>query len=216
MATKTYTSVAAVRRAWVRLGCAAAGGGGGAGAGGEGGVDLEALLVATGDLAAGDPGVLRSVGAWLARYGGAVARHRLVAKLMAAPTSRRGIGVMVSHALAGGAMGELVLVQRACGDEVELDGEVDVSGLAAHDVVMRANVFLRERLMRKGDLRCSIVEVLRHDVKGSVHAAAELARLTSTTRAAVNKALRALYLEGDVVIRVRPGSRRDYEVSLAR
>ncbi|MCX5688833.1 MAG: hypothetical protein NTV94_03420 [Planctomycetota bacterium] len=139
-----------------------------------------------------------------------------MAKLMAGPAARRGVGVMVSHALAGGAMGELVLVQRACGEVGALDELVDGAGVMAHDAVMRANPFLRERLMRKGDLRCSIVEVLRHDVEGSVHAAAELARLTGTTRAAVNKALRALYLEGEVVIRLRAASRRDYEVKLAR
>ena len=91
--------------------------------------------------------------------------------------------------------------------------EYDPTMVQPEPRVLSMNPWLRDRAIRKGDLRCSILESLRFDAPGSVPSAATLARLTGTTRAAVNKALRFLYAEGDVTIRLREGSRRDYEVA---
>lgn len=70
--------------------------------------------------------------------------------------------------------------------------------------ILRHNPGYRDRLLRKGDLRCSIVEALRLDTP---HAEAPselaLARLCGATRAAVRKSLRSLELENDAVMAPR-------------
>lgn len=72
------------------------------------------------------------------------------------------------------------------------------------------------RVIRKGDLRCSILEALRHDTQnGSVDSEAQLARLCSATRAATSKALNSLVQEGAVVIQ-RPANTRSHSVALAQ
>lgn len=73
---------------------------------------------------------------------------------------------------------------------------------------------LRDRLIRKGDLRVSILETLRHDTGGSVKSESELARLVGATRAAVRRAVRALEREGEVVIAPKAKNRRDTEIRL--
>ena len=65
-----------------------------------------------------------------------------------------------------------------------------------------------ERIVRKGDLRCSILLTLRHDVPGStVESEMALARLCSANRLAVHKALDDLEYEGYELREQDPGSR---------
>jgi len=78
--------------------------------------------------------------------------------------------------------------------------------------VLAHNPTYRDRIVRKGDLRCSIIESLRHDAPRGVRSEAELARLAGATRAAVRKALESLVLEGDV--RVFERNARDRGVEL--
>lgn len=72
----------------------------------------------------------------------------------------------------------------------------------------------RERLVRKGDLRCSIVEVLRLDFAGVASSVAALTRACGSTRAGLERALDALVREGAVTVRAAAGSKRDREVVL--
>ena len=179
-------------------------------------VDLERLVVDAGALTGTDPG-LPSPGVmagWLARYGLAVAKHRLAAIIATVPMHRRGgTAAIVAAAIDAGGPPDLSLALRACGTRA---GDLpDPTPPPPEHRVLASNPWLRDRMLRKGDLRCSIVECLRFDVQGVVPSCATLATLTGTTRAAVIKALRSLYAEGDVTIRPREGSRRDYEVRLA-
>lgn len=73
----------------------------------------------------------------------------------------------------------------------------------------------RERIIRKGDLRTSIVETLRRDVASHVVSSeSALTRLSGATRTAVRKALKALELEGAVVVGREPVNERDHPVRL--
>tara|TARA_E500000318_G_scaffold14854_5_gene14972 strand:+ start:125328 stop:126065 length:738 start_codon:yes stop_codon:yes gene_type:complete len=75
----------------------------------------------------------------------------------------------------------------------------------------------RERVIRKGDLRVSIIETLRRDVPGhSVASEAALSRLSGATRAAVRKALDALRLEGVIGLGRDAMNERDHPVTLRR
>lgn len=82
--------------------------------------------------------------------------------------------------------------------------------------VMEQNPTLRDRALRKGDLRTSIMESLLHERAGRADSAAQLARLSGATRAAVRKALARLVAEGEVVLEPRPGNQRDVQVRLRR
>ena len=67
--------------------------------------------------------------------------------------------------------------------------------------LLEHNPELRERIIRKGDLRVSIIETLRRDIPGgSAPSEVALANLSGATRAAVRKALAALHLEGVVTV----------------
>lgn len=80
------------------------------------------------------------------------------------------------------------------------------------DWILRENPGYRDRIIRKGDLRVSIIESLRHDTAEGVAASeSQLARLAGANRSAVRKALEALAMEGAVAI--EPG-RRDHPVRL--
>jgi hypothetical protein len=179
-------------------------------------LDLERLIVdgvavAGGDRANPSPEVIAG---WLGRYGMATARHRLAAIATSLPAAARGgLARVLVAAIEAGGPADLALAVRACG--IASAGLPDPTPPPPEQRVLAANPWLRDRLLRKGDLRCSIVESLRFDAGGSVPSCATLATLTGTTRAAVIKALRCLYAEGDVTIRPRAGSRRDYEVRLA-
>jgi hypothetical protein len=82
--------------------------------------------------------------------------------------------------------------------------------------VLARNPHLRDRGLRKGDLRCSIVESLRRDTPdGSVRSESELARLCAANRSAVRKALASLIREGEVEAGPRPNA-RDHSVRLRR
>lgn len=77
------------------------------------------------------------------------------------------------------------------------------------------NTEYRERVIRKGDLRVSIIETLRRDVPGHIVASeAALSRLSGATRAAVRKALAALRLEGVIALGTDAMNERDHPVSL--
>jgi hypothetical protein len=80
--------------------------------------------------------------------------------------------------------------------------------------VLEHNPSLQQRLVRKGDLRCSILESLRWDSGGTAKSEAELARLTGATRAAVRKSLVALVCEGELTVARHVGNRRDNVVTL--
>jgi hypothetical protein len=58
--------------------------------------------------------------------------------------------------------------------------------------ILEKNPSFRDRAIRKGDLRCSVLESLRWDSTGIVRSESELARLSGATRAGVRKALAAL------------------------
>lgn len=63
--------------------------------------------------------------------------------------------------------------------------------------ILKRNPQYRDRALRKGDLRCSIIEVLKRDTEGGfVSSESELARLCSANRIAVRRAIDDLAIEG--------------------
>lgn len=80
--------------------------------------------------------------------------------------------------------------------------------------VQRANPEFRDRLVRRGDLRCSIVTVLRHDAHGQARSEAAIARLCGASRAGLRKALDALVREGEVERLPRLPRSRDQGIRL--
>ena len=81
--------------------------------------------------------------------------------------------------------------------------------------VLDRNPDLRDRIIRKGDLRASILESLRWDTPdGSAPSEMALTRLTGATRAGVRAALDALLLAGAVTVGVNPVNDRDHPVRL--
>lgn len=82
--------------------------------------------------------------------------------------------------------------------------------------VRAANPAFHARIVRQGDLRCSIIESLRLDARGMVDSENALARLSGATRAALRHALDSLAREGDIIRSPRGGHRRDHAVCLAR
>lgn len=66
-------------------------------------------------------------------------------------------------------------------------------------LIRKHNPSLLPRLIRRGDLRCSILEVFRFDLDGQASTISELARLTRATRPAVYEAVESLIAEGDLV-----------------
>jgi hypothetical protein len=80
--------------------------------------------------------------------------------------------------------------------------------------MLERNPDLHDRLLRRGDLRCSVVETLRRDLNGRAASSAQLARLCGVTRAAARAAIESLIAEGEVLIVDDPGSRRDHPVVL--
>lgn len=78
--------------------------------------------------------------------------------------------------------------------------------------ILQENPGYRDRIIRKGDLRVSILESLRYDTPdGAARSESELARLAGANRSAVRKALAALVLEGAVAI---SSEGRDHSVRL--
>ena len=81
--------------------------------------------------------------------------------------------------------------------------------------LLRHNPDFRERIVRKGDLRVSILETLRRDVLGSVAPSeSALTRLSGATRTAVRKALASLEMEGAVKIGAHRHNDRDTPIQL--
>lgn len=82
--------------------------------------------------------------------------------------------------------------------------------------LLQHNPAFRDRIIRKGDLRASIIETLRWDVpEAGAVSESELARLCGATRVAVRNALKSLQLEGAVVLNDARTNRRDNSVRLA-
>lgn len=81
--------------------------------------------------------------------------------------------------------------------------------------LLTQNPEFRERIIRKGDLRCSILESLRLDTNGMVRSEADLARLSGATRAAVRKSVAALIKEGEVRIVETPADARSHGIALS-
>ncbi|MBL8877452.1 MAG: hypothetical protein JNM86_16805 [Phycisphaerae bacterium] len=80
--------------------------------------------------------------------------------------------------------------------------------------LLEQNPTLVSRVVRKGDLRASILESLRLDANGEARSESEVARLSGASRAAVGAALKALVLEGAVRVLPREVNRRDHRVVL--
>lgn len=70
------------------------------------------------------------------------------------------------------------------------------------------------RIIRRGDLRASVLEALRLDLAGSADSTATLAHATAATRLAVRDAVRALEQEGEVRHHPREAGRRSRGVEL--
>jgi hypothetical protein len=77
------------------------------------------------------------------------------------------------------------------------------------------NPDLRDRFVRKGDLRCSILETLRHDLGGVAASESQLARLCAASRAAINKSLASLAVEVAVAPKSAKSTREGRPVRLA-
>lgn len=83
------------------------------------------------------------------------------------------------------------------------------------DWLLRHNPEYRDRIVRKGDLRASILETLRRDTAArSLPSESALSRLSGATRTAVRKALSALQLEGMITVGVGKTNDRDHPVHL--
>lgn len=81
--------------------------------------------------------------------------------------------------------------------------------------IWKNNPALHDRIVRKGDLRATVLEVLRHDLPdGYAPSEAELARHCGATRAAVRKALDALEQEGYRLRTLEKPNRRDQPIHL--
>lgn len=80
--------------------------------------------------------------------------------------------------------------------------------------VLAQNPNYRDRVIRKGDLRCSILETLDRDLGGRAKSESELARLCGAQRTAIRKALAALVQEGEV--EVFSPNRRDHVIARRR
>ena len=66
--------------------------------------------------------------------------------------------------------------------------------------ILARNPGIRDRVIRKGDLRSTILETLRHDTGGVADSELALARLSGATRAAVHSAVYSLVQEGAVEV----------------
>ncbi|MEX2212701.1 MAG: hypothetical protein WD768_01150 [Phycisphaeraceae bacterium] len=81
--------------------------------------------------------------------------------------------------------------------------------------VLATNPAWRDRALRRGDLRCSILESLRHDAPaGRVQSESQLARLCGATRTAVRRALDDLEKEGHTLRTKTRTNRRDQAIYL--
>lgn len=96
------------------------------------------------------------------------------------------------------------------------DAELRLKTIRTASWLLERNPSFRDRIIRKGDLRASIIETLRWDVpEAGAVSESELARLCGATRVAVRNALKSLQLEGAVVLNDARTNRRDNSVRLA-
>ncbi|MFG0313157.1 MAG: hypothetical protein ACF8LL_03095, partial [Phycisphaerales bacterium] len=72
-----------------------------------------------------------------------------------------------------------------------------------------------DRIVRRGDLRASILEALRIDLAGRIPSLAKLSRAIGATRAAVGTAVESLVQEGAIVAQSHQGSTKEREIGLA-
>ena len=82
--------------------------------------------------------------------------------------------------------------------------------------IVQQNPEFRDRAIRRGDLRCTIIETLGRDVPGGeLPSESALARRCSANRTAVRRALDELEKEGCDLRNVPPENRRDTRLALA-
>lgn len=87
------------------------------------------------------------------------------------------------------------------------DVEIKLDTLRSPGWILEHNPSYGERVVRKGDIRCSILEVLRHDARKGVPSESKLAQLCSASRSQVRDALDDLEREGWPLRRTRVGNR---------
>lgn len=80
--------------------------------------------------------------------------------------------------------------------------------------ILAQNPSWTARVIRRGDLRASILEALRLDLDGCANSIATLAHATGATRLAVTQAVHALEQEGAVRHEQRPAGARSRSVTL--
>ena len=95
------------------------------------------------------------------------------------------------------------------------DPGVAPDALRPADWILKHNPTYRERAVRKGDLRTSILESLRNDAPdGTLGSEKKLAELVAANRAAVTASLDDLALEGVQLRRPDPSDRRRTQIAL--
>lgn len=96
------------------------------------------------------------------------------------------------------------------------DVEIRLDTLRPASWIIQQNPQWMDRAIRKGDLRCSIIEVLRHDVPGArLSREAELLPLCAANRPAISTALSDLELEGAIVREIDSEDRRRHAIALS-
>ncbi|HCT46298.1 MAG: hypothetical protein CMJ35_15230 [Phycisphaerae bacterium] len=81
--------------------------------------------------------------------------------------------------------------------------------------ILEHNPHAFDRIVRRGDLRASILETLRIDLSGVVPSVAKLSRVIGATRVAVRAAIESLSQEGAIVAQSHQGSTKEREIGLA-
>ncbi|MBI1337327.1 MAG: hypothetical protein GC164_10240 [Phycisphaera sp.] len=95
------------------------------------------------------------------------------------------------------------------------DVDLKLDALRPATWIIQNNPELVDRAVRKGDLRCTILETLRHDTQGEeLDSELALVRLCAANRPAVSAALDDLECEGFRIRRTDPKDRRRYHIEL--
>lgn len=95
------------------------------------------------------------------------------------------------------------------------DVDLKLDALRPASWILEKNPSFRERAIRKGDLRATILETLRHDIPGhEVPSELTLVNLTAANHLAVSAALDDLELEGACHRRPNAEDRRRHQVQL--
>lgn len=81
--------------------------------------------------------------------------------------------------------------------------------------ILEHNPHTFDRIVRRGDLRASIIETLRLDLAGRIPSVAKLSRAIGATRVAVRTAVESLSQEGAIIAQSHQGSTKEREIGLA-